>query len=94
MGKLKNGSPLPNKLYLQHIMVDDLRKEFKGSIKFNGNPVSWNPSNVEVWALTFPYGNAVESRTISCNELHYDVFGTQIGNSFSDTWTLSTQGKV
>ena len=93
--KLHDGSPLPDKLYLEDIKIDDDEEEFKGSIKFNGNPVSWNPSNVDSWELTFPYGDAIEEQQISCSELQFDADGTKVEDAGKTVWTLvKPQGKV
>ena len=65
-------------LYLEDIEIDEDEKEFKGSVKFNGNTVSWNPSNIDSWELTFRYGNAIEEQQISCSKLQFDADGIEV----------------
>ena len=87
-GKLKNGSPIPDKLHLENIEVDEDKEEFRGFIKFHGNPVSWDDAKTDSWELNFCYGKALKTRKISCLERLLDENRNELENAGDTNWIL------
>ena len=86
--KLKDGLPIPDKLHLENIEVDEDKEEFKGFIKFHGNPVSRNDAKTDSWELNFCYGKALKTRKISCSKRYFDGDGNELKKARHNNWIL------